>query len=75
MALEATQLNTIKLILFSLVSDIDECLADPGPCDENADCTNSDGSYSCTCKPGFTGDGTVCQGMLDLQSTDIVINV
>ena len=46
----------------SISPDIDECSLDPSPCDENADCTNSDGSYSCTCKQGFTGDGAVCQG-------------
>ena len=43
--------------------DIDECSIDPRPCDENADCANSDGSYSCTCKQGFTGNGTICEGM------------
>ena len=43
-------------------SDIDECSADPSPCDADADCTNSEGSYSCTCKQGFAGDGTSCQG-------------
>ena len=43
-------------------SDINECSADPSPCDVNADCINSDGSYSCTCKQGFTGNGTVCEG-------------
>ena len=47
-----------------LTSDIDECSADSSPCDENADCTNSDGSYSCTCKQGFNGDGTLCDGLL-----------
>ena len=31
-------------------------------CDENADCTNNDGSYACTCKQGFTGDGSTCLG-------------
>ena len=41
---------------------MDECSADSSPCDENADCTNSDGSYFCTCKQGFTGDGTTCDG-------------
>ena len=35
---------------------------DPSSCDENADCTNNDGSYSCTCKQGFIGDGAVCEG-------------
>ena len=47
-----------------LTSDIDECSADSSPCDENADCTNSDGSYSCTCKQGFIGDGSLCDGLL-----------
>jgi len=48
--------------LFSIASDIDECSAESNPCDENADCTNSDGSYNCTCKQGFTGNGTSCEG-------------
>ena len=45
-----------------ITSDIDECAADSSPCDENADCTNTDGSYSCTCKQGFNGDGMSCKG-------------
>ena len=55
--------NEAKFPLFlSNQSDIDECSADPSPCNENAECTNSDGSYSCTCKQGFDGDGTACEG-------------
>ena len=57
----------IKLTLFSSFSiDIDECSADSSPCDQNTDCSNSDGSYSCTCKQGFTGDGVSCSGMQNL---------
>lgn len=53
------------LIYFIFISlDIDECSADPSPCDENANCSNSKGSYSCTCRTGFTGDGKTCQGIL-----------
>ena len=48
---------------FSITSDIDECSAESSPCDENADCTNSDGSYFCTCKQGFDGDGVNCKGI------------
>ena len=53
-----------KQFFFSIFyeSDIDECSTDPSPCDADADCINSEGSYSCTCKQGFTGDGTSCQG-------------
>ena len=43
--------------------DIDKCFAETSPCNGNANCTNSDGSFSCACKQGFTGDGTTCQGM------------
>ena len=45
-----------------LCADIDECLNATYPCDDNATCTNIDGSYNCTCDPGFTGNGTVCEG-------------
>ena len=47
----------------SSYTDLDECSSDPSPCDVSADCTNSDGSYSCKCKQGFTGNGTICDGM------------
>ena len=38
--------------------DIDECSA--GICDENAKCFNTDGSFKCSCKQGFFGDGLSC---------------
>ena len=63
--LEATFSYSSIMISFrsSLTSsDINECSSDPSPCDENANCTNSGGSYTCTCKQGFDGDGSVCQG-------------
>ena len=47
----------------SCFSDLDECLSSARPCDVNASCTNIDGSYSCVCNQGFTGNGTVCDGM------------
>ena len=48
-----------------LKSDINECSADSSPCDENADCTNTEGSYICSCKQGFDGDGSTCEDMLN----------
>ena len=52
------------MISLSIASDFDECSLEPSPCDENADCINSDGSFSCSCKQGFTGDGgVVCEGL------------
>ena len=41
-------------------SDLDECTSSPPVCDLNADCTNTRGSYLCTCKAGFSGDGKTC---------------
>ena len=43
-------------------SDIDECTSSVPLCDVNATCTNNDGSYICTCKNGFSGDGKTCKG-------------
>ena len=43
-----------------LIADIDECKNDPSICDVNSDCHNTDGSYICICKSGYTGDGKTC---------------
>ena len=42
--------------------DVNECMAATSPCDANAECTNSAGSFSCSCNTGFTGDGMTCNG-------------
>ena len=48
--------------------DIDECLTTP--CHSDADCSNSSGSYTCTCKTGYTGDGhTNCTGLYEFAPT------
>jgi hypothetical protein len=41
-------------------TDIDECAATP--CDVNAACVNTDGSFTCTCNTGYSGDGFSCAG-------------
>ena len=48
--------------LIYLSPDVNECSADSKPCDDNADCSNTEGSYSCRCKSGFIGNGTTCEG-------------
>ncbi|XP_027054015.1 adhesion G protein-coupled receptor E2-like, partial [Pocillopora damicornis] len=40
--------------------DIDECKSDILRCDVNANCSNTYGSYKCTCKEGYNGTGHVC---------------
>ncbi|XP_053111320.1 protein kinase C-binding protein NELL2 isoform X7 [Hemicordylus capensis] len=39
----------------------DECLTNQQNCDENALCFNTVGGHNCVCKPGYTGNGTVCK--------------
>jgi cysteine-rich repeat protein len=41
-------------------TDIDECGAMTDNCDANATCSNTPGSFSCTCNAGYTGDGVTC---------------
>lgn len=40
--------------------DTDECEEDIDSCDLNSMCTNTIGSYQCTCNIGFFGNGFHC---------------
>lgn len=50
--------TTLFPLLLSL--DIDECLE--ARCPENSTCTNTKGSFVCTCNTGFSRDGEFCLG-------------
>ena len=52
--------KNIWLICFIL--DINECETGDNNCDVNANCLNNDGSFTCKCKEGYSGDGTNCEG-------------
>lgn len=41
--------------------DVDECADGSNDCDDNAECTNTPGSFECACSRGFVGDGTTCE--------------
>ena len=45
-----------------MISDINECEGGTHNCSSNAVCNNNKGSYNCTCKPGYEGDGNNCTG-------------
>ena len=49
-------------LFYCLFSDIDECTNATHNCHYNATCTNLDGSFNCTCDPGYMGNGTYCEG-------------
>ena len=44
-------------------SDNNECTLDTHNCHDDATCTNTYGSFYCTCNTGFTGNGVNCSGM------------
>ena len=47
------------------ILDADECaMASTNDCSANAECVNTVGSFGCNCKPGFTGDGKNCIGII-----------
>ncbi len=43
------------------VAEINECEGE-NSCHDNATCTNTIGSYNCSCYDGFEGNGTNCEG-------------
>ena len=43
--------------------DINECELEADNCHMNADCTDTIGSFECTCNSGFVGDGVNCTSM------------
>ena len=45
---------------YSCNYDINECNDGSHNCSQNATCQNTHGSYHCTCKNGFSGDGDTC---------------
>lgn len=53
-------LPDIQCLCLSL--DIDECGTNTDNCHVDANCTNSKGSFYCTCKTGYSGNGIVCEG-------------
>ena len=55
---------SLSCLLTTLIwLDIDECNNQAtNDCHEQATCNNTIGSYTCTCNPGYNGDGNECEG-------------
>ena len=58
----------IALFLFLTAPDVDECSWELHDCDTSAYCTNTNGSFECTCAMGYTGDGVTCAGLLRIDT-------
>jgi len=44
------------------IIDNNECVLKTHNCDNNATCTNTIGSFTCSCNSGYYGSGTTCNG-------------
>ena len=55
---------------FLSLSDIDECAKGQHHCSADAVSSNTKGSYNCSCKPGYSGDGKNCSEMGDVLLFD-----
>ncbi|XP_078495750.1 uncharacterized protein LOC104266824 [Ciona intestinalis] len=56
----ATNSTATTTITTPTTTDVNECTAGTSNCHANANCMNTNGSFTCTCKTGFTGDGVTC---------------
>ena len=56
--------STRILTFISILTDVNECTLQSDDCSEQASCSNTPGSYNCTCKEGFSGDGRTCAGII-----------
>ena len=56
--------------LFYVISDIDECELQIDNCEQH--CINIQGSFKCECRPGYTKNGTKCQGKVAARFTVII---
>ena len=59
------------MFILSFNVDIDECEVDP-PCGVNADCSDNEGAFTCSCMPGFQGDPYVaCADINECQNPSL----
>lgn len=56
--------NKRMRFFIAFVLDFDECKTSTHSCDDNAACKNTVGSYTCSCKSGYSGDGKTCNGKM-----------
>lgn len=61
----------IRYELF-VIPDVDECKSSEPVCGEHAVCTNTVGSFICTCEPEYTGDASITGGCHDIDECELL---
>ena len=56
-------------------AEIDECASTPQLCGTHGNCTNTPGSFRCSCPEGFLNNGTYCNGITPHMPVRIVFTV
>ena len=52
----------VVFFALSVLTDIEECESELHACNCKANCTDTDGSFNCTCREGFEVNGFNCTG-------------
>ena len=58
-------------LFFLCFTDADDCAYGSHDCDVNADCNNIMGSFTCTCKPTYFGNGKNCTSFREFYACHI----
>ena len=63
---------SINNVITFIIDYVDEC-TQLSPCHSDATCQNVVGSYTCTCKTGYVGNGIVCSGTIIIKADCMAI--
>lgn len=53
--------------------DINECNVGNHVCSPDAYCVNTEGSHTCHCRPGFSGDGRSCESKSQYNNVNCIV--
>lgn len=70
MLMTAKAADVIRRELF-VTPDVDECKSSMAVCGAHAVCTNTAGSFVCTCEPEYTGDARASDGCRDINECEV----
>ena len=70
-----TKRNDQETKFFFADLDTNECSEGKHDCDVNAECNNTLGSYRCTCKDEYEGNGTNCIGQSEAKVPNNVFTI